>query len=69
MICDKCYHRSNCEELPDKNGRCSEYLKDGEIIFDEEMKFNPTDTIEYSYDHLKNSLKMKSSKLFNSNSS
>ena len=63
MICDKCYHQSNCEELPDKNGRCSEYLKDDEIIFDEEMKLNPTDTIEYNYDHLKNAYKMESSKL------
>ena len=46
MICDKCYHRCDCEELPDKNGRCSEYLKDSEIISDEEMKLNPTDTVE-----------------------
>lgn len=69
MICDNCYHRSNCEELPDKNGRCSEYLKDGIIIFDEEMKFNPTDTVENNHDYLKNSYKMGSSKLGGSNSS
>ena len=66
MICDKCYHRCNCEELPDKNGRCNEYLKDGEIIVDEEMKLNPTDTID-NYDRPKNSLKIKSSKLCASN--
>ena len=62
MICDKCYHRSNCEEMPDKNGRCSEYLKDGEIIFDEQTKFNPSDTMEFDYDQLKNAYKKKSSK-------
>jgi hypothetical protein len=46
MICDKCYHRRECQELPDKNGRCSEYLKDSEIISEEEMKLNPSDTVE-----------------------
>ena len=55
--------------MPDKNGRCAEYLKDGEIIFDEETKFNPTDIIEYNYDQLKISNKMGSSKLCRSNSS
>ena len=53
MICDKCYHRSNCEELPDKNGRCGNYLKDGEILFSDDLKFNPTDTISYDYDLVK----------------
>ncbi len=52
MICDECYQRSNCEEMPDKNGRCSTYLKDGEIVFGDEMKFNPSDTIEYDYNLL-----------------
>ena len=54
MICDKCYHRSNCDELPNKNGRCMEYLKDGEIVLDKEVTLNPTDTIEFDYDLIKN---------------
>ncbi len=69
MICDQCYHRSNCEDMPDMNGRCSEYLKDGEIIFDEETKFNPSDTIEFNYDHLKIYNKLGSSKFCRTNSS
>ena len=68
MICDKCYHRFNCEEFPDKNGSASEYQKDGEIIVDEEMKLTPTDTID-NFDRTKNSFKIKSSKLYGSNSS
>ena len=59
MICDECHHRSSCEEMPDKNGRCSNYLKDGEIVFGEEMKFNPSDTLEYDYDFLKQVPKRK----------
>ena len=68
MICDECYHRCNCEEFPNKNGSCTEYLKNGEIIVDEEMKLKPTDTID-NFDRTKNSFKIKSSKLYGSNSS
>ena len=53
MVCDNCYHRFSCEELPDKNGRCRNYLKDGDIFFSDDLKFNPTDTIAYDYDSIK----------------
>ena len=62
MICDECHQRSNCEEMPDKNGRCSNYLKDGEIVFGDEMKFNPSDTLEYDYDLLRKISDRESSK-------
>ena len=61
MICDNCYHRFNCEEIPDKKGRCSNYLKDGEIFFSKEMKFNPSDTIVYDYDLIRRIFDMNSS--------
>ena len=69
MICDHCHHRFTCEEIPDKNGRCSDYLKDGEIVFDDEIKFNPSDTVEYDYDHFKGLSKRGSSESCNTNSS
>ena len=53
MLCDNCYNRSNCEELPDKNGRCANYLKDGEICFSGELKFNPCGNVVYDYDMIK----------------
>ena len=69
MICDKCYQRSHCEEVPDKNGRCSNYLKDGDIVFGDEIKFNPCDTVEYGYDYFKSLSKMESSESCSPNSS
>ena len=53
MICDNCYHRVNCEDLPDRNGRCRNYLKDGEICFSDELKFNPCGNVVYDYDMMK----------------
>ncbi len=58
MICQICYNRSNCEALPDKNGRCRNYLKDGEICLSDELKFNPCGSVVYDYDVIK--------KIFNS---
>ena len=68
MICDKCYQRSNCEEMPDKNGRCSDYLKDGEIVLSDEIELNPCDTVEYDYDYFKDLSKIISSQSGNPNS-
>ena len=67
MICDKCYYRSSCEELPDKNGRCSNFLKDGNIFFSSELKFNPTDAIAYDYDMIKSVLDIESPNVFQTN--
>jgi hypothetical protein len=53
MICDECCQRANCEEMPDKKGRCSYYLKDGEIVLGDEIKINPSDTLEYDYDFIR----------------
>jgi hypothetical protein len=53
LICDNCYLRLNCSELPDKNGRCMLRLKDGDIELDKEKKINPLDTAEFNYDDLK----------------
>ncbi len=53
MICNNCYIRSNCEALPDKDGRCRNYLKDGEICFSDELKFNPSGSVVYDYDVIK----------------
>jgi hypothetical protein len=53
MICDQCYYRSDCEEIPDQNGRCSNYLKDGDISCSDDFIINPTDTMEYDYDVIK----------------
>ena len=60
MICDKCYYLSGCEELPDINGRCSNYLKDGEILFSHDLTLNPTDSIVYDYDLIKDVLDIDS---------
>jgi hypothetical protein len=53
MLCDNCYHQANCEDLPDKNGRCKNYLKNGEIIISDELKFNPCGNQVYDYDMMK----------------
>jgi hypothetical protein len=53
MICDNCYHQTNSEELPDKNGSCRNYLKDGENTFNDELKFNPCGNEVYDYDMMK----------------
>ena len=53
MICDHCYNSVNCEELPDRDGRCRNYLKDGEICLSDELKFNPCGTVVYDYDMIK----------------
>ena len=53
MICDNCYHRDNCDELPDLDGRCRNYLKDAEICFSDNLKFNPCGTVVYDYDMMK----------------
>lgn len=53
MICDHCYNRANCEELPDKDGRCTNYLKNGEICLSRELKFNPCGNVVYDYDMIK----------------
>jgi hypothetical protein len=53
MLCDNCYHQTNCEELPDKNGRCKNYLKNGEITINDELKFNPCGNQVYDYDMMK----------------
>ena len=53
MLCDKCYHQTNCEELPDKNGRCKNYLKNGVITINDELKFNPCGNQVYDYDMMK----------------
>jgi hypothetical protein len=67
MICDNCYYRNSCEELPDKNGRCSNFLKDGKIIFSSDLKFNPTDAIAYDYDLIKRVLGIESSNVLRTN--
>jgi len=54
--------------MPDKNGRCGNYLKDGEIVFGDEMKFNPSDTIEYDYELLRRISDMESSESCSPNS-
>ena len=56
MICDNCYHRDNCDELPDLDGRCCNYLKDGEICFSQDLKFNPCGNVVYDYDMMKKML-------------
>jgi hypothetical protein len=53
LICENCYLRKNCGELPDKNGRCMLRLKDGDIQLDKDQKINPLDTVEFDYDDLK----------------
>ena len=53
MLCDNCYHQTNCEAQPDKNGRCRSYLKDGEICINDELKFNPCGNDVYDYDMMK----------------
>jgi hypothetical protein len=53
LICDTCYHRQNCNELPNKNGRCRLHLRDSEIELSKDLKVNPLDTAEFDYDDLK----------------
>jgi hypothetical protein len=43
----------NCDELPDKNGRCMLRLKDSDIQLAKDQKINPLDTAEFDYDDLK----------------
>ena len=56
MLCDNCYDQTNCEDLPDKNGRCKNYLKNGEITINDELKFNPCGNQVYDYDMMKEAL-------------
>ena len=56
MICDDCYHRSDCEKKPDENGRCNSYLKDSKVVIDEDMEVNPMDTLTFDYDDIKRML-------------
>ena len=56
MICDKCHYSSGCEEMPDRNGRCSDYLKDGDILISDDIILNPTDSFVYDYDFMKDIL-------------
>lgn len=56
MICDDCYHRSDCEKKPDENGRCSSYLKDSKVVIDDDMEVNPMDTLTFDYDDIKRML-------------
>ena len=60
MICDHCFYGSVCKEIPDNNGRCSNYLKDGEISFSDDLKFNPSDTLAYDYDLIKRFMDIES---------
>ena len=53
MVCKNCYNRFGCKIQPDKNGRCRLFLKSGEIVFGEELRFDPTDTITYDYDFIR----------------
>ena len=57
LICDNCYRRLDCDEFPDKNGRCKHYLKDSEIELCDDLNVNPLDTGEFDYDDLKFSLR------------
>jgi len=56
MLCENCYHQTNCEDLPDKDGRCKNYLKNGEIIISDNLKFNPCGNEVYDYDMMKEAL-------------
>ena len=56
MICDDCYHHSDCEKKPDESGRCSSYLKDSKVVIDDDMEVNPMDTLTFDYDDIKRML-------------
>ena len=53
MVCKNCYNRFCCKLYLDENGRCRVYLKSGEIVFGEELRFDPTDTITYDYNSIR----------------
>ncbi len=53
MICNDCYHEPGCEKLPDKNGRCSFYVKNSKVEIDEDVDVNPMDTQTFDYDDIK----------------
>jgi hypothetical protein len=53
MICDNCYHLLDCKKSPDEDGRCGEYLKDGEVEINEDVDVNPINTETFDYDDIK----------------
>ena len=53
MICDNCYHLIDCKKSPDEDGRCNEYLKDGDVEINEDVDVNPINTETFDYDDIK----------------
>ncbi len=53
MICEKCYHHLECERVLGEDGRCSDYLKDGEVEINEDFEVNPITTETFDYDDIK----------------
>jgi hypothetical protein len=53
MICDDCYHQLECKKDPHESGRCRSYLKEGKMVFDEDMAVNPRDIDTFDYDIIK----------------
>ena len=45
MICTKCYHHKSCQRIPNGDGRCGYYLKNGSVKLDNNfsMDVNPMD--------------------------
>lgn len=53
LICDSCYHRLDCNDIPYQIDFCVLYKKETEIEVVKDQKANIQDTIEYNIDDLK----------------
>jgi len=52
MICNSCFHQSDCTGQPNDENRCHLYLKDGDIEFGDEISLNPIDTETFDYEDI-----------------
>ena len=52
-ICDSCYHRLDCNDIPHQIDFCVLYKKETEIEVVKDQKANIQDTIEFNIDDLK----------------
>ena len=53
MLCENCYHKRGCLRQLQKDGRCSFYVKNGQVDIDDDIGVNPMDTITFDYDDIK----------------
>lgn len=53
LICDSCYHRLDCNDIPYQIDFCILFKKDTEIELNEDQNTDTEKTIEYNIDDLK----------------